>query len=175
MFKKVFLALFFLLEGRMVMALTLTSPVFDHQSKIPAKFTCDGEDLSPALSWQGEPSGTKSFVLIMDDPDAPPGTWIHWVVYNIPAGIHHFDEGLLKSQELSGGILQGACWGVKDMSRVGYYGPCPPPGKSHRYFFKLYAVDTVPNLKKGATKEDVLAAINGHTLAQTELVGLYGR
>jgi Raf kinase inhibitor-like YbhB/YbcL family protein len=157
------------------MALEITSSAFDPNGAIPAKHTCDGEDLSPALSWTGVPEGAKSLVLIMDDPDAPPGTWVHWVLYDLPADTSGLPEGLPKSEKLESGAAHGLCWGVSSFSRVGYYGPCPPPGSPHRYQFKLYALDAVLGLAPRAIKAEVLAAMEGHVLAQGELVGIYER
>jgi Raf kinase inhibitor-like YbhB/YbcL family protein len=157
------------------MALKITSPAFEANSTIPVRHTCDGEDLSPELSWTGLPEGTKSLVLIMDDPDAPPGTWVHWVLYDLTADATRLPEGLPKKEKLEHGATHGLCWGVEDFSRVGYYGPCPPPGTLHRYFFKLYALDTILGLAPRATKPKVVKAMEGHVLAEGELVGTYRR
>lgn len=157
------------------MAFSLTSPAFNEGGTIPKKHTCDGPDLSPVLEWKDSPAGTVSFALIMDDPDAPPGTWVHWVAYDLPATTQKLDEGVPKTETLAGGGKQGACWGVNDFSRVGYYGPCPPPGSPHRYYFKLYALDTTLNFPAKATKADVEKAMAGHILAETKLMGQYGR
>jgi Raf kinase inhibitor-like YbhB/YbcL family protein len=152
----------------------LTSPNFENQKEIPKKYTCDGEDISPALAWSAGPDGTKSFALIVDDPDAPDPkspkmTWVHWVLYNIPASIHSLTEGVGK-KDLPKGTLEG----VNDWKRTGYGGPCPPIGK-HRYFLKLYALDIVlPDLKR-PNKAQLEKAMEGHVLAKTELVGLYQR
>ena len=108
---------------------------------IPKKFTCEGADVSPQLSWTHVPPKTQSFALIMDDPDAPAGTWVHWVLYNIPGDSLGLQEGTAKEETLANGATHGASWGVDTFSRVGYGGPCPPPGKPHRYFFKVYALD----------------------------------
>ncbi len=150
----------------------LRSPAFKNGETIPVKYTCDGEDISPALSWSGAPAGTKSFVLIMDDPDAPMGTWIHWVVYNIPANVNSLPENVPPEKKLKDGTLQGKnSWG-----RIGYGGPCPPPPTgAHRYFFKLYAIDKILPLGPGATKKEVLKAIEGHILGKAELMGRYKR
>lgn len=153
------------------MAFKIESPAFQEKSSIPRKYTCDGEDLSPPLVWSEAPPGTESFVLISDDPDAPVGTWVHWVVYNLSADVRELTEGLPKTETLPNGARQG----MTDFRRVGYGGPCPPPGEPHRYFFKLYALDTTLDLSPKATKAEVLMAMNGHELAQAELVGLYGR
>ena len=153
------------------MALTLTSTAFDPGAEIPQKHTCAGADRSPALNWTGAPAATKSFVLIADDPDAPVGTWVHWVVYDLPASTSGLPEGVPATDSLSGGGRQG----TNDFRKTGYGGPCPPPGKPHRYFFKLYALDAPTNLKPHATKAEVLRAIEGHILAQAELMGTYKR
>ncbi len=150
----------------------LTSPNFEHQEKIPAKYTCQGEDKSPALEWSGLPESTKSLALIVDDPDAPDPknpkmTWVHWVLYNIPPGIDSLPEAVEKS-ELPKETLEG----INDWKETGYGGPCPPIG-THRYFFKLYALDAVlPDLGR-PTKADLEKAMKGHVLEKTELIGLY--
>jgi Raf kinase inhibitor-like YbhB/YbcL family protein len=152
----------------------LTSPSFENQKEIPRKYTCDGEDVSPALAWSNVPEGTKSLVLIVDDPDAPDPanprmTWVHWVIYNIPAAIASLTEGV-KGKDLPKGTLQG----LNDWKKTGYGGPCPPIGK-HRYFHKLYALDIVlPDLKQ-PTKAALENAMEGHILFKAELVGLYQR
>ncbi len=153
------------------MALTLSSNSFHTGGQIPKKFTCDGADQSPALAWSDAPQGTRTFALIGDDPDAPAGTWVHWVIYDIPAQTHSLPEAVEKKDTLTGGGRQG----LNDFHRVGYGGPCPPPGKPHRYFFKLYALDTELNLKAGATKKELEQAMRGHILAQCELIGQYKR
>lgn len=157
------------------MAFSVTSSAFDQGGTIPKKFTCDGADVSPALKWTDPPAGTKSFALIMDDPDAPPGTWVHWVAYDLPANSSELKEGLPKTESIPGGGKQGLVWGVNDFSRVGYYGPCPPPGKPHSYIFKLYALDTVLNLPPKSTKFDLEKGIKGHILGEAQLGGRYGR
>jgi Raf kinase inhibitor-like YbhB/YbcL family protein len=152
----------------------LTSPSFENQELMAKKFTCDGENISPALEWSGAPKGTKSFALIVDDPDAPDPanprmTWVHWVLYNIPATVSALPEGL-KDQDLPKGTLQG----LNDWKKTGYGGPCPPVGK-HRYFHKLYALDIVlPDLKR-PTKAKLEKAMAGHALSKSELIGLYQR
>jgi Raf kinase inhibitor-like YbhB/YbcL family protein len=152
-------------------ALKLESRAFRHGEQIPRKHTCDGDDVSPELSWGEPPQGTKSFALIADDPDAPAGTWVHWVVWDLPANTRKLPEGVAKAEKISTGGMQG----VTDFRRVGYGGPCPPPGKPHRYFFKLYALDTLLNLKSGAKKKDIERAMQGHILEQAELMGTYKR
>jgi len=168
---RLFATTFLILFGGEAMALRIESPAFQAKEKIPQKHTCDGMDLSPPLLWSGAPAGTKSFALISDDPDAPMGTWVHWVIYDIPPE----SQGLPESVPKTGRLADGARQGVTDFRQVGYGGPCPPPGKPHRYFFKLYALDTVLDLPPKATKADLLVAMNGHVLAQAELVGLYQR
>jgi Raf kinase inhibitor-like YbhB/YbcL family protein len=148
----------------------ITSDAFSEGQTIPKKFTCDGPDVSPPLSWSDVPTGAQSLALIADDPDAPVGTWVHWVIYNMDANTRELPEGVEKKDELSIGLQ-----GRNDFRRIGYGGPCPPPGKPHRYFFKLYALDTKLNLKSGATKAEVEQAMKGHILGQTELMGRYGR
>jgi Raf kinase inhibitor-like YbhB/YbcL family protein len=153
------------------MSLELSTTAFSNGGNIPKKYTCDGPDLSPALTWNGAPAGTQTFALIADDPDAPVGTWVHWVLYNAPGGAQGLTEGIKKDDQLSDGTLQGR----NDFRKIGYGGPCPPPGKPHRYFFKLYALDAKLNLKPGATKAEVESAMKGHILAQAEWLGRYGR
>jgi len=149
----------------------LTSAAFSEGKMIPVKYTCDGDDLSPPLAWSGAPAGTQAFALIADVPDAPIGTWAHWVFYNIPADVTALPEGIsLIPAPMSGGV-QGANSG----RRIGYSGPCPPGGM-HRYFFKLYALDApIPSLGDRATAADIETAMQGHILAQTELMGRYAR
>jgi hypothetical protein len=153
------------------MKLHLTSTAFADGQPIPRRHTSDDQDLSPALQWSGVPPATKSLALICDDPDAPMGTWVHWVVYDLPPTAAGLAEGVPKSPELANGAQQG----VNDFKRIGYGGPAPPPGKPHRYFFRLYALDTPPGLKPGLTKKDLLKAMDGHVLAEGQLVGTYQR
>ncbi|MDI6832403.1 MAG: YbhB/YbcL family Raf kinase inhibitor-like protein [Bacteroidales bacterium] len=143
---------------------------FSDGGMIPAKYTCDGANISPQLSWDNAPNGTKSFVLICEDPDAPMGTFTHWVLYDIPADIHELPENLPKDKVLPNGTKQG----IADFKKIGYGGPCPPSG-THRYYFKLYALDTLLNLEPGLKKEDILKAMNGHILAQGQIMGKYAR
>ena len=146
----------------------LASEVFLEGDPIPSIYACNGDDISPPLAWSGAPDNTNSFVLIMDDPDAPVGMWVHWVLFNIPGTVSVVDVGLPTDAELLDGSQQGTnSWG-----RVGYGGPCPPSGV-HRYYFKLYALDISLVLDESATKEDVLAAMEGHILIETELMGTY--
>ena len=158
-------------NGEAAMEFKLTSTAFQAGGMIPGKFTCDGADVSPALAWSDPPLGTQSFALIMDDPDAPGRTWVHWVLYDLPASARELPEGVPKQNKLESGALQGN----NDFPKIGYGGPCPPPGPAHRYFFKLYALDAKTGLKPGATKADLEKVMKGHILAQTELVGRYKR
>ena len=153
------------------MALELTSPAFKEAELVPKKYTCDGADLSPQLRWAGLPKGTQSIALIADDPDAPVGTWVHWVIFNIPAGQHELPEGVPPQEVFPNGARQG----LNDFKRVGYGGPCPPPGKPHRYYFKLYALDVNLDMKPRATKAQVVEAIKGHILGEAQLMGRFGR
>lgn len=148
------------------MAFKITSPAFAHQESVPVQYTCDGDDISPPLQWTEPPANTQSFALIMDDPDAPVGTWDHWILFNIPAGVRELPAAAAPPA--------GSVEGNNSWRHTGYGGPCPPGGK-HHYFFKLYALDTILNLAAGANKDDVLAAMAGHILAQTELMGTYTR
>ncbi|MBI2653981.1 YbhB/YbcL family Raf kinase inhibitor-like protein [Candidatus Woesearchaeota archaeon] len=142
----------------------ITSSAFVNNGVMPSEFTCDGEDLSPLLSISDVPSNAKSLVLIMDDPDAPVGTWDHWIVFNMPASTKEIPKGTEPD-----GIAGRNSWG-----RTGYGGPCPPSG-THRYFFKLYALDTELNLPEGTTKKEIERAMQGYIIAQAQLIGLYKR
>jgi hypothetical protein len=148
----------------------LTSQAFQPGDLIPAKYTCAGLDVSPPLTWSDPPAGTRSFALISDDPDAPVGTWVHWVIWNIPPSARALEENLPKTASLPDGARQG----TTDFKRVGYGGPCPPSG-THRYFFKLYALDATLDLPSSATKKDLEKAMQKHILAQAELMGKYRR
>jgi Raf kinase inhibitor-like YbhB/YbcL family protein len=152
-------------------ALSLTSPAFAAGASIPKKYTCQGEDLSPQLEWSGVPAGTQSLALIVDDPDAPGGTWVHWVVYNLPADASGLAEGASQANAKGYNLPAGGVQGGTSFNRADYGGPCPPSGE-HRYFFKLYALD-IPLPDQGLNKEALLEAMDGHILAQAELVGLY--
>ncbi len=149
----------------------LTSPAFKQNEMIPRQYTCEGKDLSVPLQWTDSPGGTQSFALICDDPDAPMGTWVHWVLWNLPADSRELKEGIPAVEKLPNGAGQG----MTDFQRVGYGGPCPPPGGPHRYFFKLYALDTRLNFSSHVTKPDLERAMKGHILAEGELVGKYKR
>ena len=151
--------------------LQIASDAFETNGLIPKKYTCDGENLSPPLRWNDPPVGTQSFALISDDPDAPVGTWVHWVLYDLPPDTRELKEGLPEVEDLPNSSVQG----ITDFGEVGYGGPCPPPGPSHRYFFKLYAIDTKLNLPPRQTKQQLLRAIGGHILDQSELTGRYRR
>jgi Raf kinase inhibitor-like YbhB/YbcL family protein len=148
----------------------LKSPAFAQGAMIPKKYTCDGADVSPPLKWGALPVGTKSLALICDDPDAPVGTWVHWVYYDIPAGT----EGLPENVATHERPAQGGTQGINDFHKIGYGGPCPPGG-THRYYFKLYALDTFLDLSSGATKNQSLNAMENHILGQAQLMGKYRR
>jgi len=152
------------------MGLTLKSSAFTGNGNIPSRYTCDGEDVSPSLQWSDIPEGTKSFAIIFDDPDAPAKTWVHWVLYNIPADCNTLKEKINDSKSLKDGSMHGE----NDFNNYTYNGPCPPGG-SHRYFMKLYALDEKLDLKPGATKQTLLEAMEGHILEKTELMGRYQR
>ncbi len=148
----------------------ILSSAFQHEGMIPDKFSCKGQDISPPLKWESAPAGTKSFVLICDDPDAPVGTWDHWLLFNIPASVTELQEGVPAQAELPNGARHGRnSWGRKD-----YGGPCPPGG-THRYFFKFYALDTLLDLEPGVSKKELMNAMPGHILTQTELMGKFKR
>ena len=154
------------------MKLTLQSSAFDNGDTIPSKYTCEGKDIAPSLTWTGVPETARSLVLIVDDPDAPDPkapkmTWVHWVLYNIPPDVSGLPEGMMSAK-----LPPGTEEGLNDWKRTGYGGPCPPIGR-HRYFHKLYALDTVLKGLNTPTKAEVEAAMRGHVIAQTELVGTY--
>ncbi|MFC1916438.1 YbhB/YbcL family Raf kinase inhibitor-like protein [Chloroflexota bacterium] len=153
------------------MVLTVTSPAFPEGGKIPAKYTCEGQDISPALSWGEPPDGIQSLALIMDDPDAPVGIFTHWVLFNLPADAVELPEAMPAQTQLPDGSLQGK----NDFGKIGYGGSCPPPGRPHRYQFTLYALDQPLDLKAGASKKQVIEAIQEHILAQGRLTGTYQR
>jgi Raf kinase inhibitor-like YbhB/YbcL family protein len=158
-------------QGGRTMPFALTSTAFAKGGGIPKKHTCDGADVSPALGWNDAPAGTQSFALIADDPDAPVGTWTHWIIWNIPPKTATLPEGVPKVGESGDGARQGK----NDFKRVGYGGPCPPPGKPHRYFFKLYALGAKLDLKSEASKGELERAMKEHVLSEAELMGTYGR
>ncbi|HUU41026.1 MAG TPA: YbhB/YbcL family Raf kinase inhibitor-like protein [Desulfatiglandales bacterium] len=148
----------------------VTSSAFSEGKMIPEKYTCDGEDISPPLAWTGVPEGTKSFALICDDPDAPMGTWVHWVLFDIPAEIRELSSNIPPLPVIKNGAKQG----INDFRKYGYGGPCPPGG-THRYYFKLYALDIEVDLVSGITKDQLLKAMEGHILAKGQLMGKYKR
>jgi hypothetical protein len=149
----------------------LTSPAFTEGQPIPLKHTGQGQDVSPPLKWTEAPPGAKSLALICDDPDAPVGTWVHWVLYGLPPAVTELPEKVPATETLPNGARQG----LNDFRRIGYGGPYPPPGSAHRYCFKLYVLDTELSLKPKATKQELLRAMEGHILAQVQLMGVYKR
>ena len=153
------------------MAFTLRSPAFDGGGDMPARYSCKGEDVSPALEWIGAPSKTASFAIIMEDPDAPGGLWVHWVLWNLPPSKHSLPENVSKRDEQDDGSRQGR----NSFGKVGYNGPCPPMGQKHRYFFRAYALDQKLDLAPGATRDQLDAAMKGHMLAQSDYVGEFER
>jgi len=152
------------------MDIKVSSSAFPDGGMIPAKYTCDGADVSPPLKWDSVPDGTKSIALISDDPDAPMGTWVHWVLFNLPADARELPENVPTDETLPNGAKQG----TTDFGRTGYGGPCPPSG-THRYFFKIYALDTMLDLPAGARKSDLVKAMEGHIIGQGQLIGKYKR
>jgi Raf kinase inhibitor-like YbhB/YbcL family protein len=152
------------------MEIKITSSAFEEGGMIPAKYTCDGADVSPPLQWDVVPEGTRSIALICDDPDAPMGTWVHWVLFNLPAETNQLAENIPADKILPNGARQG----VSDFGRIGYGGPCPPGG-THRYLFKIYALGIELGLEAGANKRQLLKAMEGHVLAQGQLIGKYKR
>lgn len=159
-----------LFTGGTAMAFTLESNAFTSGNPLPSRNTCDGADLSPPLAWSGAPATTKTFALIVDDPDAPAGTWVHWMLWNIPATVTSLREGLEKSKQLADGTRQG----ITDFRRPGYGGPCPPSG-THRYFFRIFALDAPLDLAPTATRTELDSAMKGHVLAKAELMATYSR
>lgn len=157
-------------KGDDPMALQVSSTAFDEGGMIPSKFTCDAENVSPHLKWSGAPENTESYALIADDPDAPGKTWVHWVLFNIPADTTTLEENYSTEAKLPNGAING----MTDFGSNGYGGPCPPGG-THRYYFKVYALDTTLGLESSAKKPDLLKAMEGHILAQGQLMGKYQR
>ena len=153
------------------MAFRIGSPAFEDNGDLPAKYTCDGENISPPLVWTEAPQGAKSFALITDDPDSSSGTWVHWVLYDLPAETTQLQEGIQNTETLADGSKHG----ITDFRKADYGGPCPLPGNAHRYVFKLYALDQILNLPPKASKAELLVAMNGHVLAHAEVVGNYKR
>jgi Raf kinase inhibitor-like YbhB/YbcL family protein len=153
------------------MKIEVSSTAFREGEAIPKEFTADGKDVSPPLQWAQPPENTRSLALICEDPDAPRGTWVHWVLFNLPPDTRSLERGLPATETLASGAWQGN----NDFGHTGYGGPSPPKGKPHRYFFKVYALDRQLELSAGATREQLLAAIKGHILAEGQLMGRYGR
>ncbi|HUV75784.1 MAG TPA: YbhB/YbcL family Raf kinase inhibitor-like protein [Dehalococcoidales bacterium] len=153
------------------MALYVSSTAFQEGESIPAQYSCQGQDISPPLAWSEPPSGTRSFALIVYDPDAPVGVFTHWVLFNLPADSRELPEAVPTKPQLANGALQGK----NDFDKIGYRGPCPPPGSPHRYRFTLYSLDQALDLKSGATRKQVLEVMSGHVLAQGQLTGTYQR
>ena len=151
--------------------LSLSSTAFKEEDKIPVKYTCDGQNISPPLVWSEPPQATKAFALIVDDPNAPGGVFTHWVLFNLPANVRQLREGIPTQERLENGALQGK----SDFGRIGYDGPCPPRGSARRYRFMIYALDKSLDLKPGVTKQQLLNAIKEHILAQGQLTGTYQR
>lgn len=153
-----------------VMRIQILSSAFEEGGMIPRQYTCDGQDISPDLSWSAVPEGTQSVALIMDDPDAPSGTFVHWVLYGLPAERHELTQSMPHDKTLASGARQG----INDFGKIGYGGPCPPSG-THRYYFTLYALDTDLDLPPGASKAELLDAMEGHILAEGQIMGKYER
>jgi hypothetical protein len=149
------------------MELELMTDAFEEGGAIPRRYTCEGANVSPPLSWRGVPEGTKSLVLVCEDPDAPNGTWSHWVLYNLPPDAESLDEGYSAGPNVEEGR--------NDFGNTGYGGPCPPRGSTHRYFFRLYALDRELEATAGATRQQILDRIQDHTLGQAALMGRYAR
>ncbi len=158
-------------EGGATMTIQLTSPVFQEGKPIPVRYTCDGDNVSPPLQWSNLPPGTQSIALLCEDPDSPSGAFAHWVLYGLPAGTAELGEGVPTEEELANGAKQG----VNSARSVGYYGPCPPQGKPHRYVFRIYALDANLPAQTGASRADLLRAVQGHILAEGQLMGTYAR
>lgn len=149
-------------------AMRVRSPAFEEEGMLPRKYSCQGEDISPPLEWDSVPAGAKSLALICDDPDAPMGTWVHWVVFNMPPDLRALHEGMPKAEKIEGGAVQG----MNDFGKIGYGGPCPPGG-THRYLFRLYALDAKLALKGRVTKARLLKEMKGHVIAEGTLIGKY--
>jgi len=152
-------------------SIQLTSDAFRHGDPIPSRYTCDGENISPQLSWGTVPDGTKSIAIIVEDPDAPRGTFLHWILYNLPPATTKLPEHVPEDRRLPRGGEQG----MNDMRTVGYFGPCPPPGRPHRFFFRLYALDTMLGTLSGGGSQAFHKAVEGHVLGEGELMGTYAR
>ena len=163
----IFLIMF--LASTKVFALEIKSDAFENGGYIPDRYSCDSQDFSPFLSWSDVPANTESLVLICDDPDAPFRVWVHWLLFNIPKNVTELKENISKDELAALGIIQG----TNDFGAIGYRGPCPPAGKAHRYFFKLYALDTTLSLKEGVRKKELEEAMQGHIIAETKIMGTY--
>ncbi len=153
------------------MAFEISSEAFANGDTIPTEYTCSGKDISPPLRWAGQPAGTKSLALIVDDPDAPGGTWVHWVLFNVPGHTTALAEGASSNATLPEGSVQG----VNDFGNTGYGGPCPPPGLAHRYYFTLYALDSELSVASSPKKADIVKGMEGHILGKFELLGMFSR
>lgn len=153
------------------MAFTISSRAFRNGTRIPSRYTCEGDDLSPPLSWRDAPNGTRSYVLICEDPDSPSGLWTHWLVYDIPGDLNELEEGLPRTEILPNGAKQG----LNTDGEVGYSGPCPPRGRAHRYVFRILAVSSRLPLRPASSRKDLEEAVRGLVIARAEIVGLYGR
>lgn len=153
------------------MSLDVTSPAFQPGQPIPTRYTCDGQNVSPPLRWSGVPDSAVTLAVVAEDPDAPHGTWVHWVLYGLDSRRTGLPEGVPPREA----VLDGALQGRNDFKDIGYGGPCPPAGQRHRYFFHVYALDERPDLGAAATKADLLDAMKGHVLAEGELMGTYRR
>lgn len=171
MIKKCCLILFLTFFSLEVFALDIESDVFKNNGYIPDRYSCDAQDFSPALAWSDAPAATRSFALICDDPDAPFKVWVHWVIFNIPAESNKLKENISQEEMASLGIVLG----TNDFGSLGYRGPCPPQGRRHRYFFKLYALDSTLSLEEGATKSQLIEAMQGHIIAESKIVASYQR
>lgn len=169
--KSGFVIIFLLCWGGISLAFEIESPVFGPDEIIPLAYTCSGRDISPSLRWKDAPANTMSFAIICDDPDAPGGSWVHWVIYNIAPHLDEMLEAVPQQKELENGVVQG----FNDFHRIGYNGPCPPKGKPHRYIFTMYALDTMFHFQGEVNKPALLKAMEGHILAQASLTGKYGR
>lgn len=161
------------IDQERTVGLAITSTAFEEGAEIPRQHTCDGADVSPPLAWTGVPEGTAAVALIMDDPDAPAGTWVHWVLYDVAPSVTALAENVSKTEHPK--ELAGAAQGKSSFKRLGYGGPCPPPGPTHRYFFKLYALAGRVDLPPGASKQDLERAMGGHILATAQIMGRYQR
>lgn len=158
-------------KGNAAMTFALTSSAFASGAAIPEQYTCKGADMSPPLQWSDAPAKTASFALIMDDPDAPAGVWVHWVLWNLPAATHSLPENLSRSDQLPDGSHQGR----NSFPKTGYNGPCPPAGQTHRYFFRLYALDAELKAPAGANRAELDAAMKGHVLGEADYMGTFHR